>query len=347
MSQLLVQTAGHTSPAYPAVVGVHALHELPKILASLGSIDRIAIIYDSTMESYARKAAESLQNVNLIAVPSGESSKTMQMAEQIISQLLAARISRKSMIVAIGGGMLTDLAGFVGSIYLRGIRTLLIPTSLLCMVDAALGGKTAVDCGTTKNAIGTIHQPCAVLCDLSSLDTLPQSAYCDGLVEVVKMAAILDAACFEWIEANITKILARNSSVLEECITKALQMKADVIQEDSRDNGIRLYLNFGHTIGHAVEALSEFTISHGQAVAIGMVAEMQAVGYKDIKRVTALLSQLNVPQVIPNHMKKEALWELMLQDKKTSDGIVHMAVPTVLGTGKIAVLTKEQFWALA
>jgi 3-dehydroquinate synthase len=347
MSQLHVQTAGHTAPTYEAFVRSNALSELPKILASLGSIDRIAIIYDSKMESYARKAAESLQNAVLIAVPSGESSKTMQMAETIIAQLLAARMSRKSVIIAIGGGMLTDLAGFVGSIYLRGIRTLLIPTSLLCMVDAALGGKTAVDCGTTKNAIGTIHQPCAVICDLSALDTLPQSAYCDGLVEVVKMAAILDAECFEWIEANITKILARDPSALEKCVTKALQMKADVIKEDSRDNGIRLYLNFGHTIGHAVEALSEFTISHGQAVAIGMVAEMHAAGFQNSERVTTLLTQLDVPQAIPSHMKKEALWELMLQDKKTSDGIVYMAVPTALGKGNMVVLTKEQFWALA
>lgn len=346
MTTVTISVAGYDPAPYRASVGRGELARLPEILASLDPYDRIGIVYDARLRDVAEHVATTLRTDALVEVPSGEASKTLAMTETIASQLLSYRLSRQSVLIGIGGGVLTDLAGFVGSIYQRGIRTILVPSSLLCMVDAAVGGKTAVDLGTTKNALGTIHQPAAVVCDLALLDTLPQPAYCDGLVEVVKMAAILNHDDFVWLEQTMEDLIARRDDALTTCVARALVMKGDVIRDDVRDHGRRLLLNFGHTIGHAVEAASAFALSHGRAVAIGMAAEMRAGDFDGASRVSALLTQLGMSLDIPTDLDTDALWNLMLSDKKTQDGTVRMAIPSSIGCGSVQTLTKKQFLAL-
>lgn len=329
----------------PIIIDDGAIAQIPELMQKLEA-DRVAILYDKGVEEMAKTIQKSLPDAVLISVKSGEASKSLDEVSRIANELLKHGVTRKSLIVNVGGGMLTDLGGFVASIYMRGIRFLHVPTSMLGMVDAAIGGKTGVDLGTTKNILGTITHPQAIVIDTACLKTLPAQQLSEGLVEVVKMAAILDEAVFHWLEQHLTHILKRDTNSLIQCIANAAQMKADIVTDDEKEHGARMFLNFGHTVGHAVEAHAKFTIPHGQAVSIGMKAEMQMAKTEGAERVLALLHQLNMPIDLPSNVSLKDLWKLMQHDKKNVRGSVRMAVPVRIGKGEIQAITEKQFLLL-
>lgn len=338
MKTIQIHPPAHQNPEYPVLIGKDLLSQIPTLIKNA---DCVVIVHDKRIEDLARKISALVKNAPMIAVASGEASKTMQEAERLCGEFLRAGLSRRSVVVAIGGGMLTDIAGFAVSVYQRGIKIIHVPTTMLAMVDAAVGGKTAVDLGNAKNMIGTIHQPAAIVMDIATLATLPKTALAEGLVETVKMAAMLDADAFAWMEKNLPAILTREETVLTECIARSVEMKAAVIEEDERETGRRMLLNFGHTVGHAVEALSEFAIPHGQAVSIGMVCEMRMTEMSEAGRVLKILKMMEMPTEIPATQKTDELWELMTKDKKNSDGVVRMAVPDAIGQGSVKTIAKD------
>lgn len=344
MRTIPLHPAPRSSRLYPIVIGKGAIGEIPRLAAESGA-DGAIILCDERLAETAERLSKTLHAAPVIRVASGEASKSLRETERICAELVRLQATRQSLLVCIGGGMLTDLGGFVASIYMRGIRVVHVPTSLLSMVDAAAGGKTAVDLGNAKNLIGTIHQPAAVVVDINLLQTLPDPQLREGLVEVIKMAAILDARSFAWLEQNLKRALDRDDAAMEECIADAVRMKADVVGEDAHDDGKRLHLNFGHTVGHAVEALSQFAISHGRAVSIGMAREMAMQKTTDRERVLALLRMMDMPLAIPAEYDADALWRLMESDKKSLRGDVRIAVPTAIGAGTVRSISREEFRA--
>lgn len=340
MKKFFIHPPAHQNPEYPVLIGKDLLKTIPELTKNA---DRVAIVHDARMEDLARRVSVLLKNAPMIAVASGEASKTLTEAERLCEEFLHAGLSRKSIVIAIGGGMLTDIAGFAASVYQRGIAVIHVPTTLLAMVDAAVGGKTAVDLGQAKNMIGTIHQPAAIVMDIATLTSLPKTALAEGLVESVKMAAILDAETFTWMEKSLPAILQRDEAALTECIARSVAMKAAVIEEDERETGKRMLLNFGHTVGHAVEALSHFAIPHGQAVSIGMVCEMRMAQVPETDRIKKILTVMEMPVTIPTQFPTNDLWTLMTKDKKNSGGVVRMAVPDQIGHGSVKTITTELF----
>ncbi len=327
----------------PIYIGEGILMELHQFIENFGSFDGLFILHDEAVETVAKDVASHLQNAYLISVPSGEASKSLHEVERITSRLLELGATRQSLLLNVGGGMLTDLGGFAASIYMRGIGCVHIPTTLLGMVDASIGGKTGVDLGTAKNLLGAFHHPKAVIVDINLLSTLPDTQLREGLVEVIKIAAMLDADFFEYLETNIERILAREPVVILSCIEKAVQLKVQIVEEDERDTARRLFLNFGHTIGHAVEALSDFAISHGKAVSIGMIAEMQLGDAEGVDRMKHLLEEIDMPTVIPVKYKSQALLRAMQSDKKVINRGIRIAVPREFGKGEIIALNEERF----
>ena len=340
MKTLQIKPPAHQASSYPVIIGKDLLKKIPELTKGA---DRIAIVHDTRMTELALSVANGLKNAPLIPIASGEASKTLTEAERLCGEFLKIGLSRKSMVIAIGGGMVTDIAGFAASVYQRGIQIIHSPTTMLAMGDAAVGGKTAVDLGPAKNMIGTIHQPAAIVMDIATLASLPKTALCEGLVESVKMAAILDSDAFTWIEKMIPKLLKRDEAALTECIVRSVEMKAAVIEEDERETGKRMLLNFGHTVGHAVEALSRFAIPHGQAVSIGMVCEMRMGKVPEAERIVKILTMMEMPTAIPEKFSVTDLWALMMKDKKNCDGVVRMAIPDRIGHGTVTSITKALF----
>ena len=227
----------------------------------------------------------SLRAANLqaeaVVVPAGEAAKTLAQAGELYDRLLGARLDRGSVVVALGGGVVTDLAGFVAATYMRGIAWIAVSTTLLGQVDASVGGKTGVDHPRCKNLIGAFHQPAAVLADVSTLATLPEEEFRTGLAEVVKHAVIRDADLFSLLEAQVDRLLARDPQVLEDVVARNVEIKADIVMADPQESGLRRILNYGHTVGHALESVAMASagklggqaVTHGRAVALGRMAE--------------------------------------------------------------------------
>lgn len=335
MEIIPVQIPAPNAISYPVMVGNGILRELPQIVHDLGNFDNIAILYDEAVEHIAKKLEVDLDAVCSICVSSGEHTKSLSEVERIVSALLEKCITRESLLMNVGGGVLTDLGGFVASVYMRGITFVNVPTTLLAMVDASVGGKTGVNMKNVKNVIGHYHHPKAVFADIATLATLPDQQLHEGLVEVIKIAAVADRAFFERLKQCMSQILLRNKSMLCSCITDAIRLKAQIVGQDERDAGARLLLNFGHTVGHALEALSHLRLSHGQAVSIGMACEMALVKTKDADRIVELLRMIEMPTEMPKNCSSKDLLKIMQHDKKTLDRELRFAVPTAIGIGTV------------
>ncbi len=331
--------------SYPILIGAGAARELPRILKD-AKPSSVAVLCDTALREIADAIAKLTSAAGVIPVKTGEASKTMGEVERIAAELQKLGADRSTVLLCVGGGMLTDLGGFVAAVFLRGIRVIQVPTSMLAMVDASVGGKTGVDLEHSKNIIGCIHHPLAVIADIDFLRTLPDTPLREGLVEAIKMAAILDAGAFEWFERHLAALLKRDPETLAAAIESAVKMKAGTVGEDERDNGRRMLLNFGHTVGHAAEALSGFAIPHGQAVSIGMMVEMRVAGTKGWERVARLMKAMDMPLEIPQDQTNDALWQMMLRDKKTQGGVVRIAVPDRIGHGDVRPMTFEEFLAV-
>lgn len=329
------------------VTAIHIDSAAWKVLPDVLPKDqRIVLLFDEGVQEIADRIAKQFTSPLLLPVPSGDASKSLTQVEAIVGAMLEAGCDKRITMLCIGGGMLTDLGGFVANVFMRGVPCILMPTTLLGMVDASIGGKTAVNAAGRKNMIGTTTHPQAVIVDLELLETLPEKQRREGLAEIIKIAAMLDLPFFEWLEEHIDAVLSGNAEAVEECVLRAIEAKIKVIEQDAHDRDVRLLLNFGHTVGHAVEAYSRYRLSHGEAISIGMVLEMK-LAQKEFQPVQSLLEKVGLPCALPAAYSKEELWTLMRTDKKNTDGVVRAAVPARLGEGTIISLEKDAFLALS
>ena len=323
----------------------------PKLLPRLGAEcrrlklgDRCAVITDATVGPlFARQVIASLKRAGfqpvLFTVPAGETAKSLTNVQRCYNQLAAQRLERKSFIVALGGGVVGDLAGFVAATYLRGIPFVQVPTTLLAQVDSSVGGKTGVNLKAGKNLVGAFYQPRLVLCDLDTLKTLPKREFRAGLAEVIKYGIIHDEPLFRRLERDLPKLIARKPAVLAPVIARCCEIKADVVGQDETESGLRAILNFGHTIGHALEAISSYgKYLHGEAISIGQVAaaklscKLTGLPIQHASRITDLFKRAGLPiSVKLSPAQRKAMFAAMRLDKKVSAGEVKFVLAQRLG----------------
>lgn len=264
--------------SYPVLVGRGLLSRVPGLLAEHAPAHRYAVVSDAHVaDLYGKSVAEACSDAGLDALlltfPRGEAHKTREQWRDLTDRMLEACIGRDGVVVAVGGGVTGDLAGFVAATYLRGVPVVQVPTSLVAMVDASVGGKTGVDVAAGKNLVGAFHPPRVVVADPDTIATLDVEERAQGLAEAVKHGAILDRGYFEDLEDDAQALLAGESRATDRAVRRSVELKARVVEEDEREGGLRQILNFGHTLGHALEAAAEYRVGHGTAVAVGMVLE--------------------------------------------------------------------------
>lgn len=337
------------SQSYSVIVGEHILEQIGTFLKDIRSSGKTCIISDTNVwPIYGDRVTNSLHSAGYdtasFVFPAGEESKNTNTYIQILTFLSEQQLTRSDMLIALGGGVVGDITGFAAATYLRGVPYIQVPTSLLAMVDSSVGGKTAIDLPTGKNLVGAFYQPKLVLCDISALDTLPDSIFRDGCAEIIKYGILYDAQLFAHLAANGLKF--DRESVISRCI----ELKRDVVAEDEFDTGARQKLNLGHTFGHAVEASSQFVVSHGQAVAIGtcMIArtavENQMCSEDTKKQIVQIIRDFGLPT--NTSYSASELLKNALSDKKRSGGFVNLIVPKEIGNCsicKIPVTDLESF----
>ncbi len=330
--------------SYPIHVGTGLLSSLGRFSAKMELARPCAVITDDHVARlYAKPALAALRSSGfeplLISIPPGETSKSLKMVQTICDQLAAHRLERKSFIVALGGGVVGDLAGFLAAIYLRGLPFVQVPTTLLAQVDSSVGGKVGVNLKAGKNLVGAFHQPRFVLCDLSTLDSLPLRELRAGLAEVIKYGIIADAGLFARLERDLPRLLRREAKALGEVVARCCELKARVVRQDETETGLRAILNFGHTIGHAIENISGYgKYLHGEAIAIGQVAaarlSVQLTGLPpgDAARIEKLLRAAGLPAAIKlSAAARSRLLAAMRLDKKVSGGRVKFVLARRIG----------------
>jgi 3-dehydroquinate synthase len=334
--------------SYDIQIGRGLLAQLGAECTKLGLGKRCVVIADRNVaKRYAKAAMRSLTEANfeplLIAVPAGETAKSMRTVQMCYDRLAAQRLERRSFIVALGGGVTGDLAGFVAATYLRGIAFAQVPTTLLAQVDSSVGGKVGVNLKSGKNLVGSFHQPRLVLCDFDTLKTLPAREYRAGLAEVIKYGIIYDAALFSLLEREMPKVLARDSETLAQVVARCCEIKAEVVASDETESGLRAILNFGHTIGHALEAISGYgKYLHGEAIAIGQVAAARLsarlldLPIGDLERIIDLIQRAGLPaQVKLTRVQFDRLRKAMTLDKKVSAGEAKFVLAEKIGKVQI------------
>jgi len=334
-------TAGDARASYDVVIAPGALARLGELAAATARASRYAVIADATVASlYGNTACEALARVGpaeQFTFRQGEPSKTRETWARLSDAMLERGLGRDACVVALGGGVTGDLAGFVAATYMRGLPWIQVPTSLLAMIDASIGGKTGVDVPAGKNLVGAFLQPRAVAVDTDLLATLPPDEFRNGLAEAVKHGAICDASYFAWIEENAAGILGGDAALLPELVQRSIEIKAGVVSADPHEHGQRASLNFGHTVAHAIERATAFGIPHGQAVAVGMVAEAaigEAAGITKAgtaARLTHALRALGLPAHIPPHLDAETLLSAASGDKKARGSRLRWALISQIG----------------
>jgi 3-dehydroquinate synthase len=324
------------------VVGRGLLAGLPRLLGEHCPAHTYAVIADSRVaELYGARVLATLRDAGLHArlfrFPAGEWNKTRETWAELSDALLAAPVGRDGAVVALGGGVTGDLAGFVAATYLRGIPFVQAPTSLLAMIDASIGGKTGVDVPAGKNLVGAFHQPRCVVADIETLATLPKPHVAAGMAEAIKHALVADAAYLEALRADAAAIHARDLDALERVVARSVAIKEVIVAADPLEGGRRQVLNFGHTIGHAVEARSGYDLLHGEAVAIGMAAEARLAESEGIAdagfaaRVRDALEAFGLPVTIPEDLAADDLLAAMRADKKSREAAIRFALPERVG----------------
>ena len=331
---------GYTN--YDITIGQNLYDEIKRFLAGKKYSEKVLIISDSNVfPLYGEKIAKIFDEAGYIAascvVEAGEAAKSLEVAEKIYTKAIEERVDRKSLIVALGGGVVGDLAGFIAATYLRGVPFLQISTSLLSAVDSSVGGKVAVNHRLGKNLIGAFYQPEAVFIDTDFLKTLPKREIKTGFGEIVKYGVIWDENFISFLEENADNLLEINDEIYVKIIADCVKIKAEVVVKDEREGSLRRILNFGHTIGHAIEKETHFKkYNHGEAVAIGIVAAMKMgevlklVSEKDRLRVENLLKRLDLP-LHAEGATSDGIKKTMLSDKKTVNGKIHFVLPNKIG----------------
>ena len=336
MHRIRVPIAGPATTAYEILIGPGLLNSVPSVLERCAPAYSYAVITDHQVaELYAVRLSRVLHGAGhraeTFAFRAGEERKTRHTWGEVTDAMLEAGIGRDSAVVAFGGGVAGDLAGFVAATYMRGLPFIQVPTTLLAMIDASVGGKVGVDTPVGKNLVGSFHQPCAVVIDPELLMTLPDEHLRAGLAEAVKHGAIADREYLEWIEEAAEQILSRDAETLTRLIVRSVEIKSELVVRDEREAGPRKLLNFGHTIAHAVEALSGYHMLHGEAVAIGMVAEARiaertgVAGKGTTERLRRVLGRLELPTSVPMQWSVEEVVARTRTDKKSRAGRVEYA----------------------
>ena len=329
--------------SYAIVVGTGLLNRVGEHLTPHIKSNKVLIVTDAFVKAryvpiIHQSLVDSELDVNTIEVPAGEESKSLTQFSRIQDSLVAHQLDRGSTLIALGGGVIGDLGGFAASVYMRGIPYVQIPTTLQAQVDASVGGKTAINHPKGKNLIGAFHQPKLVLIDVDTLKTLPQRDIRAGLIEVIKMGVIRDEPLFEMVEENLEAILNLEDPTLIEMISSACLNKAEIVAKDEKENNLRMVLNYGHTFGHALEALTHYNrYRHGEAVSIGMNCAAQLAvnlgmfSETDFQRQRTLLNRAKLPLTFPLDLKPEAICDAMYLDKKTLGGKLRLILPTRIG----------------
>lgn len=324
MKQIPIEVANR----YCVTIGHGVLQQLAHTIRQQTRANRVCIVSDCHVSAiYAGQVCAQLQDsgfqVSQFLFSAGEQSKNCDTYMKLLNFLAENQLDRGDCLVALGGGVTGDLAGFAAATYLRGICYIQVPTSLLAMVDAAVGGKTGIDLAAGKNLCGAFWQPVAVLCDLDVLNTLPHQAFLDGCAEIIKYAILFDPALFEHLEQ--TGLQFDREFVINRCVA----WKGRIVAEDEKESGRRMLLNLGHTFGHGIEACSHYTISHGRAVAIGTAMICRAARCADTDRIVSLLQQFDLPQTV--HFSPEEIFTHTLSDKKRKSGSFRMILPRAIG----------------
>jgi 3-dehydroquinate synthase len=338
-----VSTPGHR---YDIHIAAGALAD-PAAWQGLPSAAQAVIVTNTTVQALhapalQRALASHYRRITVLALPDGEAYKDWPALNQVFDHLLATGCDRKTVLFALGGGVVGDLAGFAAACYMRGVPFVQVPTTLLAQVDSSVGGKTAINHPLGKNMIGAFYQPQRVICDLATLDTLPARELAAGLAEVIKYGPIADAAFLDWIEAHLDALLAREPAALLHAVRRSCEIKAWVVGQDERESGLRAILNFGHTFGHAIEAgLGYGQWLHGEAVACGMVmaADLSvSLGLMPpafVERLRRLLQRAGLPVAAPASIGVDRFVELMRIDKKAEGGEIRFVVIEALGRAAV------------
>jgi len=340
MKQVIVGLREHS---YPIYIGQEIIENIGIFLSKNNLNGKCAIITNPTVNKlYGDKVRKSLESTGfktvILEVPDSERSKSLKQAEHLYTELLKNKFDRQSAIVALGGGVIGDLGGYVAATYMRGICLVQVPTTLLAQVDSAIGGKVAVDLPQGKNLIGVFYQPKFVLSDIKTLETLPINQIQSGLAEIIKYAIISDKNLFEFLEKNITKTKQFNLEVYIKMIRKCSEIKAKVVENDEKEQGQRRLLNLGHTLGHALETLTKYnTYSHGEAVSIGMVfaaklsTNLDLLGEQDYQRIVTLIRSFGLPISINENLSVDEILRIIQFDKKNRNGKQVFVLPKNLG----------------
>lgn len=334
--------------SYPIYIGAGILPRLGQLLIPFGFSKRALVLTNPEMgRLYGQGVLSALCKagfeVALVEVPEGEEEKSLERAARLYRELLRYRMDRRSLLFTLGGGVIGDLGGFVAATFMRGIPFVQIPTSLVAQVDSSIGGKVAVNLPEGKNLVGVFYQPKLVLADVTLLATLPERELKAGLVEVVKYGVIADRGFFEYLEENLEAVLARDPHALAYIVKVCCLIKASVVEEDEKEQGLRAILNFGHTVGHALEALTGYRcLRHGEAVAIGIVAAAKfsewrgLCGKEDVKRIQELLTRLGLSLALP--VRPREVIEALFYDKKVREGVPHFVFTLGIGQVRVAPL---------
>jgi 3-dehydroquinate synthase len=339
---------------YEIAIGPGALAGVGAALDRLQIGSRVALVTHSEIaalygESVTASVATTGREIETLFVPEGESSKSLDELRRLYQGFIRLGLDRGSAVLALGGGVIGDLAGFAAATYLRGIDVIQLPTTLLAQVDASVGGKTAIDLPEGKNLVGAFHQPRWVAADSTPLATLPPRHLRAGLAEVIKYGVIADAGLFALLERDHEAILAGDPDALTEIVYRSCAIKADFVQKDEREGGLRAILNYGHTLGHAVEAAAQYEgLLHGECVSIGMVAaatiavRLGLLAPADADRQRALLEAYGLPTRVPDTLDRDVILAAMRRDKKTRDGVVRFVLARRIGVVEIGHVVSEK-----
>ena len=342
MVKIRVAISEQRDASYDILIGRGLLADLPALVKAACPASGYAVITDSHVaklygEKLVARCHDAKLHVELFAFPAGEWNKTRETWASLSDRMLARHFGRDSAVIALGGGVAGDVAGFVAATYLRGIPYVQIPTTLLAMIDSSIGGKAGVDVPAGKNLLGAFHQPRLVVADLDVLGSLAAPQLAAGMAEAVKHGVIADRQYFDALEQEHGAVAAREAGALERVVRRSVEIKAAVVAADEREAGRRAILNFGHTVGHAIEATAKFATLHGEAVAIGMAYEArlaEALGIAEpgtADRVQRLLERYNLPLELPESATEDALVAAMQLDKKAREGTVRFALPQAIG----------------
>ena len=333
--------------SYPIYIGNSLLSNNELISKHITSNQVLVVTNETIAPLYLQFIEKVLADVNYetLILPDGETYKSLDSFNEVISRLMQKKFSRTCLLIALGGGVIGDLTGFVAACYQRGVKFIQIPTTLLAQVDSSVGGKTAVNHALGKNMIGAFHQPIAVIADTETLTSLPDREFSAGLAEVIKYGIIRDKAFYSWLEDNIELIMQRDNDAMEYCIERSCINKAEVVAEDETESGIRAILNLGHTFGHAIEtALNYKEWLHGEAVGCGMLMaadlsrRLGLLEEDKVNSIRSILERTNLPTSIHEKVKADQMFENMKVDKKSRDGVLYLILLNDIGE---AIITSD------